>query len=445
MWEPPVASRMRAAFLLVASLVLAGCAGPEEPPVATPEAPTTTPAATPTPTMPAAPGQEVATFRVFPSEIAIQPGHTAAVLVEVTSATPGRANISLEAFGERSEASLALRANASAGEWVTVHVPEGTPPGVADATVRVDVGGGSASARPGTIQVRVLGEGPVVEPGDVALVYYVGRLAEDGRAFNTNEPGLEEARFPLTDSYRFSEGAFTVETSPPTVVEGFYQGLLGMQEGETRLVTFGPELGYGPATREQVQPREESIPREVTLDNAPQRVSRATYESYVNESGQGDADGPTPGDTFTLEQGANEWRYRVVHATETEVSYVLAPELGDARTLYSFWPGASVVTAIGDENVTFRTTPTTGDTPFTLHAYWPDATVVAGVNETDIRVRHSPPEGFTFVRADERGQPEEAKVVSLTEESIVLAVTDPNPLAGKSLTFHIRVAALRKA
>lgn len=72
------------------------------------------------------------------------------------------------------------------------------------------------------------GDGATAERGDTLVVDYTGEL-EDGTVFDSSE-GREPFEFPL--------GA-------GRVIQGWDEGLQGMQEGGTRQLTIPPELAYG--------------------------------------------------------------------------------------------------------------------------------------------------------------------------------------------------------
>ena len=75
----------------------------------------------------------------------------------------------------------------------------------------------------------VVGEGPMVEPGDVLTAHYVGSL-EDGKVFDSSlDRGV-----PIT---------FTVGVGQ--VIRGWDEGLMGMRVGGKRLLKITPEYGYG--------------------------------------------------------------------------------------------------------------------------------------------------------------------------------------------------------
>lgn len=355
--------------------------------------------------------------------------------------------VRVEGVASGESAVVTVLGNATAGAFVTLDVPAGTPPGeYALAVSVVGEDGRVLRERPGMLTLNVLAPGLGFASGDTASAHYLGRLSATGRVFNTNDPAAIEVPFPRTDSYRFSQGELRIQTLPrPTIVEGLYQGMLGMQPGESRTITFGPELGYGPATQEERFPRVETLERDLTVPNEVQRVARATFDTYVEDSGQGRASEFGVGDTFTLEQNGNRWPYRIVDLSESVVAYRLAAQVGATFTIFPFWPDASVVTAIDDESVTFRTTPTTEvGGSLTMKAHWPQMTTLDAVNDTAIVVRHSPPAGYTYTTVSSMGQPREATITKVDDEVILAASPSSNPLAGKDLTFDVTLLALER-
>ncbi|MGH2807174.1 MAG: FKBP-type peptidyl-prolyl cis-trans isomerase [Actinomycetota bacterium] len=79
-------------------------------------------------------------------------------------------------------------------------------------------------------EILECGEGETAEKGDTVNVHYVGTLA-DGSKFDSSRDRGEPFSFPL--------GA-------GQVIQGWDEGVAGMQIGELRELTIPPELGYGP-------------------------------------------------------------------------------------------------------------------------------------------------------------------------------------------------------
>lgn len=71
------------------------------------------------------------------------------------------------------------------------------------------------------------GRGEEVGPDSVPLIHYTGKLL-DGTVFATSESIGEPIALPLKQS-----------------IPGFAKGLVGMQEGEKRILYIHPELAYG--------------------------------------------------------------------------------------------------------------------------------------------------------------------------------------------------------
>lgn len=393
---------------------------------------------------------EAQTFHVLAPRamVNVTPGNDVSFVVAVTNRGTSDRNVHLEAEGAASGRSdlTTVRANSTSAMFLTVRVADDVAPGTHALDLRVVADERTLRERPGALSLNVLPEGPDLEPGDSGEVIYVGRLSATGRVFNMNDPALVDIAFPKTDTYRFSQGVLPLQTSPrPNIVPGLYEGMLGMQAGEQRTISFGPDKGYGNATEEQIEPRDEVIVRDLTLVNDVQRVARATFDEYVIETEQGTAESFSAGDIFTLNQNGNDWPYQIVNITAQVVEYRLAATVGQGYTVYPFWPNASVVSSINETHVTFRTTPTTQiGQPFTMKAAWPEMSALREVDDTRVIVRHSPPVGYSYTTVTQLGQPREATIKEVGEERIVVALPSPNPLAGKDLTFDVILVSLTK-
>lgn len=73
------------------------------------------------------------------------------------------------------------------------------------------------------------GAGQTVEVGDTVSVHYIGRL-ENGREFDNSHQRGEPFTFTIGDGQ---------------VIEGWEQGIAGMQVGGERVLVVPPSLGYG--------------------------------------------------------------------------------------------------------------------------------------------------------------------------------------------------------
>ena len=80
-----------------------------------------------------------------------------------------------------------------------------------------------------TFEITQVGTGEVAKSGQRATLHYIGKL-EDGSVFDSSRERGEPFSFTL--------GA-------GQVIEGWEQGVLGMQIGEVRILNIPPHLGYG--------------------------------------------------------------------------------------------------------------------------------------------------------------------------------------------------------
>jgi len=76
----------------------------------------------------------------------------------------------------------------------------------------------------------VEGSGATVEEGDVITAHYVGVSASTGEEFDSSWDRGQPATFPLTG-----------------VIEGWSEGLVGMQEGGRRTLVIPADMAYGDA------------------------------------------------------------------------------------------------------------------------------------------------------------------------------------------------------
>lgn len=96
-----------------------------------------------------------------------------------------------------------------------------------------------------------------IEPGDQATIEYTGRLTdEDGTVFDTSrEEVAEEAGLAEAQPEREYE-PLTVEPGAGQLIEGFDEGLVGLEEGDTETITVPPEKGYGERSDDRIMERD---------------------------------------------------------------------------------------------------------------------------------------------------------------------------------------------
>lgn len=93
------------------------------------------------------------------------------------------------------------------------------------------------SAFSGLIKTDVSpGTGPVAEDGDTVFVTYTGRLHKNQSIFDSNDPsGAPKSKVPLM----FVVGKYS------GMIDGMWQGVLGMKQGGKRQINIPYSLGYG--------------------------------------------------------------------------------------------------------------------------------------------------------------------------------------------------------
>lgn len=92
-----------------------------------------------------------------------------------------------------------------------------------------------------------------IKPGDQATIEYTGRLTdEDGTVFDTSrEHVAEEAGLAGAQLDREFE-PITVEPGAGQLIEGFEEGLMGLEEGDAETITVPPEKGYGEKSDDRI-------------------------------------------------------------------------------------------------------------------------------------------------------------------------------------------------
>ena len=97
----------------------------------------------------------------------------------------------------------------------------------------------------------------VIEVGDCADVHYIGRFADNQTVFDTSyedvakDEGIYEESMPYEPLKIFVDPDGNMQVPEgysnysSRMIEGFLEGLIGMEEGETKTVTIPPEKAYG--------------------------------------------------------------------------------------------------------------------------------------------------------------------------------------------------------
>ena len=80
------------------------------------------------------------------------------------------------------------------------------------------------------------GDGSPINAGQIAVVHYTGWL---------HDPQAADGRGRSFDSSKSRGDPFEFSLGAGMVIQGWDEGVAGMQVGGTRILTIPPELGYG--------------------------------------------------------------------------------------------------------------------------------------------------------------------------------------------------------
>jgi len=330
-----------------------------------------------------------------------------------------------------------LPASASGAAWIPVVVSPDAQPGPQRVVVKARTGNATATL---PLTVNVLGPGPVAAIGDTVQVDYVGRF-DNGTIFDTSIQSVAQASFDKPEGFtrqQWQPLRLQLGDSAGTIT-GFWRGILGMQEGQSKTLRLAPELAYGNATQDISVPRTQDVPRLSQVFQRVQHVPRNLLGSYLNASSQaGDqihvADPQGNNRTYVLEQ---------LDSGNATLRWLVA--MGDNFTVFPSWPNMSHAAVVTNDTVQFRTDPGALNGTVTWFPFWPSMSRLTAVNETTITVTHNPPVGFAFALPSRNGPPSQARVSEVGPTTIIVQAPNEHPLAGKTLTFDVTVRSLTKA
>ncbi len=174
-----------------------------------------------------------------------------------------------------------------------------------------------------------VGPALTVQDGDRVEVDYIGFLA-NGKVFDTSmqEVAEDDANYPKSVSFekRTTYGPLTVEVGavPPAVIQGFEEGIVGMREGETRLVEIPQDKGYGPSDPEkfEVRPLLDELPQFETLEV----VDFETRFEAIPSAG------------LVVTDPVWGWSVMVTSLSANFVTIMHIPETGMTVTAFGAWP-----------------------------------------------------------------------------------------------------------
>ncbi len=390
---------------------------------------------------------DIAAGPVF-DEVTIAPESEYALPVLVVSDLPEPAPVTAE--GEhvvRSEFGT-VQPGEALGGFATLQTPADQTDAY-EADVTLDIGDEQRSF---TVLVDPVPSGDDAEDGMQVTVDYVGRLA-DGSVFDSSLPEVAYGPFPQSDQFQERPGLeplqIPLNAQQPGVVQGFYEALVSMAEGESKTATLSPTEAYGPPrsheniTATTELDRQNPVPR--FIDDFPIQQLPPEFEIENKEEG----------DILTLTQDQGEetltFRFELTRKGEQSVDLERLADVGETTTFYPMWPGATEVIDITDEEIIYQTTPpedagafTWDADPQSAHAQWDNATRIEQVTDDQIVLRHTPEEGSTYTLQNPQQGPQEYLVEDVGEEEIHVSTPNGHPLAGLTLTFDITMHAVEE-
>lgn len=299
-------------------------------------------------------------------------------------------------------------------------------------------------------------EGDRADDHTIVNADYVGRLA-DGSIFDTSVPALAHGPFPKSDQFQARGGLQPLEVNlnpeQPGVVEGFYDALVGMAEGESKTATLDPSEGYGSSRIHENVTAVTELDRLNNVDRFIEDIGLGELPSDFRSEVEATEEGDTV--TYRVEQGGEEFvfEFRVTEKDQQEVTLERLEEIGSTTTFYPMWPDATEVVDITDEHIVYETTPPEDQGLFTWdvdpqshHAQWDNATRIEDVTSEQILLRHIPEEGSTyeFTQNPQQG-PQTFLVESVDTDNVHVSTDNPHPLGGLSLTFDITLHEVTEA
>lgn len=395
-----------------------------------------------------APG-EVAAAPIF-EEVNIAPGTTYAMPLLVVSNQDEDAGVTVTGTHVSDSRFGDVPAHDALGGYATLEVPSDAQEAFTT-TLTALIGD---QERDVDVRVDPAVEGGQADDHTIVNADYVGRLA-DGSIFDTSVPALAHGPFPKSDQFQARGGLQPLEVhlnpQQPGVVEGFYNALVGMMEGESKTATLDPAEAYGsPRIHENVTALTE-LDRENRVDRFINDIPIAQLPP------QFEIETKQEGDTLTYrtEQGGEEFvfNFELVRKGTESVDLERLEEIGSTTTFYPMWPDATEVVDITDEQIVYETTPPEDQGLFTWdvdprshHAQWENATRIEDVTSEQILIRHIPEEGSTYeLVQNPRQGPQTFLVENVDTDDVHVSTDNPHPLGGLSLTFDITLHEVTEA
>lgn len=186
-------------------------------------------------------------------------------------------------------------------------------------------------------------EKPIAKKGDLVTINYVLTM-DNGSVIDTNNVKLAK-EFGLKN---YPTGPYTFILGQSGKVKGFDKAIIGMQEGEHRIITIEPseQVGMMVMNRTAIVPRNFQIPRFTV-------VTIKSYEENFNK--------PPVIDDTAYNPEKFPWAFRVVNMTEKRVGLEHLVDEGKSYQLPGN-PWNSTLLAKSSRALSFRHNPVEGQT-----------------------------------------------------------------------------------
>ncbi len=229
---------------------------------------------------------------------------------------------------------------------------------------------------------------PVLQSGDFVKIDFMGKTAEDGEVFHTSyaevafDPDITKSKsFTFAEKYE----PLSLTLGKGEVFPALEAGIVGMGIGETRIINLNPDEGYG----ERLPQRIVSLPRIATLP----RLTEVSISDFKGVTGRD----PELNETIPL----NYWNVTIVNISQPNMTLSHEPE---NNTIATTEYGPALVT-LNDTHVVTRLTPELDRVVVTSYGVG----IIEDVNDTHFTLDYN------------------------------------HPLAGKTLTFEVKVRDIIKA
>lgn len=116
-----------------------------------------------------------------------------------------------------------------------------------------------------------------ISTGDSATIEYTGRL-DDGTVFDTSHESVAEESGLADEQPEREYGPLAVDVGAGKVIDGIEEALIGMEAGDSEVVTIPPEKGYGERSDDRIVEYDVARFREMLQGEEPTEGLRVQTE-----------------------------------------------------------------------------------------------------------------------------------------------------------------------